>query len=113
MQSNAAVDPPPPDNFTPTFESPGRLELVRTSTWTTVKELPCVVRTADEPEGADAEDPATGTAALQGDAFEKRFDRRNVVHVEWVARDLLLAVSKRGDLGALSAPLTTHYQIDT
>lgn len=74
----------------PYFISTGQLVLERVPSGEAIKALPCRVRDVnDDPATVDEEDP------------EGAADRRNIVHLAWLAPDVLVGVNRKGDVGLL------------
>lgn len=79
----------------PYFVSEGQVLLERAPSGETLRMLPSLVRDVDDdPVTVDEADP-DGAA-----------DRRNVVHLAWVASELLVGINRRGDIGLLHQPAT-------
>lgn len=79
----------------PFFEEEGELVLEQALTGDVLKNLPCSIRDVSDEENIDDIDP------------EFRADRHNIMHLAWLSRDMIVGVSRRGDIGLLcvaSAP---------
>lgn len=90
MPTPTAAPEAPMSPMDPFFLSAGQLVLERAPSGEVTKALPCRVRDVnDDPATIDEEDP-DGAA-----------DRRNIVHLAWLAPDVLVGVNRKGDVGLL------------
>ena len=74
--------------FDPYFQTDGTLTLEKALTGEVVRRLPCGIRHWE--------------AAVDEEDVECRADRHNVVHLAWLAPDLLVGVNRRGSVGLMA-----------